>query len=189
MRKMIVSTYMSLDGVIENPMWTFPYWSDEIARFQYDDLFASDLLLMGRETYEGFVAAWPGRAGMDAFADRINAMNKVVASRTLQSAEWNTAVIQGDVADAVAQLKQQPGMNILKYGGGPLLYTLIQHHLLDELHVLVYPVVVGKGARLFPDGAEASLKLVETHAFDTGVALLIYHPADADAAAGSPAAG
>lgn len=177
MRKMIVSTYMTLDGVIENPMWTFPYWNDEIARFQYDDLFASDTLLLGRATYEGFVAAWPQRAGTDAFADRINAMPKYVATRTLQAAEWNTTIIKGDVAEEVARLKQQPGQNILKYGGGPLLYTLIQHNLLDELHLLMYPVVVGSGARLFPDGAEAKLKLADTRTFGSGVVALIYHPA------------
>jgi dihydrofolate reductase len=177
MRKLIVSTYMSLDGVIENPMWTFPYWSDDIAKFQYADLFAADALLLGRATYDGFVEAWPGRAGMDEFADRINAMPKYVASRTLKTAEWNSTIIQGDVVEGVRTLKQAPGMNLLKYGGGPLLYTLIQNGLLDELHLLVYPVVVGQGARLFPDGAEAQLALADSQTFSTGVAALIYHPA------------
>lgn len=177
MRKIIVSTYMTLDGIIENPMWTMPYWSDDIAEFQTNDLFTSDALLLGRETYEGFAEAWAPRAGMDAFADRINSLPKYVASRTLQTATWNATIIQGDVVEEIAKLKQQPGQNILKYGGGELLNTLIQHNLLDELHVLVYPVVQGSGTRLFPEGSTAALKLVDTKIFSTGVVALIYHPA------------
>ncbi|MBK8027543.1 MAG: dihydrofolate reductase family protein [Chloroflexi bacterium] len=178
MRKIVVSTYMTLDGVIENPMWTFPYWSDEIAAFQTDDLFNSDTLLMGRETYESFLAAWPPRAGTDAFADRINTMPKVVASRTMQSAEWNSTVLQGDVAAELRKLKEQPGMNILKYGGGELLGTLLQNDLLDELHVLVYPLVLGKGARLVMDGVEGKLKLADTRTFSSGVVALLYEKAE-----------
>ena len=174
MRKVIVSTYMSLDGVIENPMWTFPYWNDQIAAFQYADLFASDALLLGRETYESFLQAWPARAGTDDFADRINALPKYVASRTLDRVEWNSTVLQGDIVEAITALKKQPGENILKYGGGELLQTLIEHHLLDELHLLVYPLVVGSGARLVPDGSSGKLKLVDTKRFDTGVIALTY---------------
>lgn len=177
MRKIIVSTYMSLDGVIENPMWTMPYWADDIAQFQTDDLFASDALLLGRETYEGFAEAWSARAGADAFADRINALPKYVPTRTLNEATWNATLLKGDVVGQIAALKQQPGMNILKYGGGGLLHTLIQHNLLDELHLLVYPVLVGNGTRLVPDGSQGSLKLVDTKPFSTGVVAHIYHPA------------
>ncbi len=180
MRKVIVSTYITLDGVIENPMWTFPYWSDEIAQFQSADLFASDALLLGRETYEGFKEAWPARAGTDAFADRINSLPKYVASRTLQTAEWNATVLRGDVPAAIAELKRQPGQNILKYGGGALLHTLLEHRLLDELHLLVYPVVVGSGARLVPQGSELGLQLLDTKTFSTGVVALIYQPAAAE---------
>jgi dihydrofolate reductase len=177
MRKVIVSTYMTLDGVIENPMWTMPYWNDEIAQFQTEDLFASDALLLGRETYEGFKDAWTSRAGSDAFADRINSLPKYVASRTLQTAEWNATIIQNDVPTEVARLKQQPGQNILKYGGGELLSTLLQHKLLDELHVLVYPVLVGSGTRLVPQGSELGLELTDTRTFSSGVIALIYQPA------------
>lgn len=177
MRKIIVSTYVSLDGIIENPMWTMPYWNDDIAKFQYADLFASDALLLGRATYQGFAEAWPPRAGLDEFADRINNMPKYVASKTLQTAEWNATIIQGDIVETLAALKQQPGQNILKYGGGELLYTLLKHNLLDELHLLIYPVVVGNGARLFPDESQAALKLVETKTFASGVVALIYQPA------------
>ena len=184
MRKIIVSTYMTLDGVIENPMWTMPYWADDIAAFQTNDLFTSDALLLGRETYQGFAEAWAPRAGADAFADRINSLPKYVPSRTLPAgaADWNGTIINGDVVQEIARLKQQPGQNILKYGGGELLNTLVQHNLLDELHVMVYPVVVGSGARLFPEGSNASLKLVETKSFSTGVVALIYHPASTEQA-------
>jgi dihydrofolate reductase len=178
MRKVVVSTYMSLDGVIENPIWTFPYWADDIAAFQTADLFASDALLLGRATYESFLEAWPARAGADAFADRINAMPKYVASRTLESAEWNATVIKGDTAAEIAKLRQQPGQNILKYGGGELLHTLLEHRLLDELHVLVYPIVVGAGIRLVPAGSDTGLKLVDTKPFSTGVVALIYQQAE-----------
>ena len=180
MRKVIVSTYMTLDGVIENPMWTMPYWNDEIAQFQTEDLFASDALLLGRETYEGFKDAWPSRAGSDAFADRINSLPKYVASRTLQTAEWNATILQNDVPTEVAKLKQQPGQNILKYGGGGLLSTLLQHKLLDELHVLVYPVLVGSGTRLVPQGSDLGLQLTDTRTFSSGVIALIYQPAEAE---------
>jgi dihydrofolate reductase len=179
MRNVIVSTYMTLDGVIENPMWTLPYWSDEIAQFQTADLFASDALLLGRATYETFAATWPERAGTDAFADRINSMVKYVASRTLHTAEWNATILGGDVAAEIASLKQQPGQNILKYGGGELLHTLLQHRLVDELHLLVYPVVLGTGARLVPHGSDTGLQLVDTHSFSTGVVALIYRRAPA----------
>lgn len=187
MRKIIVSTYMTLDGVIENPMWTMPYWSDDIAAFQTDDLFGSDALLLGRETYQGFAEAWAPRAGMDAFADRINSLPKYVASRTLPAgkADWNATILEGDVVQEIARLKQQPGQNILKYGGGELLNTLVQHNLLDELHVLVYPVFVGSGVRLFPEGSNGALKLVDSKTFTTGVTALIYQPAAASEQAGA----
>jgi dihydrofolate reductase len=176
MRKVIVSTYMALDGVIENPMWTFPYWGDDIAKFQYDDLFAAGSLLLGRETYEGFVAAWPDRAGTDAFADRINAMPKHVVTTTLTEPTWNATFIKDNVAEEITKLKQQSGMNILKYGGGRLLKTLVESSLLDELHLLVYPISVGSGARLFPDGTETKLKLTDTKTFASGVIALVYQP-------------
>lgn len=178
MRKIIVSTYVSLDGVIDNPTWTMPYWADDIAEFQSEDLFASDALLLGRETYEGFAEAWSSRAGADAFADRMNALPKYVPTRTLDEAIWNATLLKGDVVAQITDLKQQPGMNILKFGGGELLDTLIQHNLLDELHLLIYPVLVGSGTRLVPDGTEGKLKLVNTKQFSTGVVAHIYQPGE-----------
>jgi len=174
MRKIIVSTFMSLDGVIDNPMWTMPYWNDEIAKFQHDDLFASDALLLGRETYQGFAEAWSQRAGSDDFADRMNSLPKYVVTTTLNEVTWNATLIKGNVPEEIAKLKQQPGQNILKYGGGELLDTLVQHNLLDELHVLVFPVVVGSGARLFKGDVNVNLKLAGARVFSSGVVALIY---------------
>lgn len=179
MRKLIVSTYMTLDGVIENPMWTMPFWNDEIAQYQSEDLFASDALLLGRQTYEGFKEAWSARAGSDAFTDRMNSLPKYVPSRTLRTGEWNATILQGDVPAEIARLKQQPGQNILKYGGGELLHTLLQHNLMDELHLLVYPVVLGSGARLVPQGSDSGLRLVDTKRFSSGVIALTYQPSAA----------
>jgi dihydrofolate reductase len=179
MRKIIVSTYVSLDGVIENPMWTMPYWNDEIAKFQTDDLFASDALLLGRETYVGFAEAWAPRAGADAFTDRMNGLPKYVVSTTLDKAEWgDSTIIKSNVVEEIAKLKQQPGQNILKYGGGRLLHTLVQNKLLDELHLLIYPVTVGTGARLVPEQSELALQLADTKTFSTGVVALTYKLAE-----------
>ncbi|MDX1992183.1 MAG: dihydrofolate reductase family protein [bacterium] len=181
MRKLIISTMVTLDGVMENPQdWSFPYWSDEIGRYAYEQLFSTEALLMGRATYEGFSQAWAERAGTDEFADRMNSLPKYVASTTLQDTTWNASVIQGDVAEAVKQLKQQPGQNILKYGGGQLLRTLMEHDLVDEHRLLVYPVVVGSGERIFDQAGltgMASLKLIETKPFSSGVVALHYAPA------------
>lgn len=177
MRKLIVSEYVSLDGVMENPAWTAPYWNDEIARFKSDEFFASDVLLLGRVTYEGFAAAWPGMTDEDGFADRMNSMPKFVASTTLTDMTWNAAPLQSNIAEAVTQLKQQPGQNLLVYGSAELVDALMEHGLIDEYRLLVYPVVLGSGKRLFREGRAATLKLVETKPFSSGVVAQIYHPA------------
>jgi dihydrofolate reductase len=178
MRKVIVSTMMSLDGVKENPHhWSFDFWSDEIAQYAYAQLFATDALVMGRLTYEGFAEAWSARAGADEFADRINNMPKYVASRTAQAPlTWNATLIEGDAATAVAQLKQQPGLDILQYGYGELTHSLLQQGLVDELRLLVYPVVVGSGGRIFEKLDKTPLKLLESRSFATGVVALHYQP-------------
>ncbi len=176
MRKVIVSEYVSLDGVMEEPAWTMPYWYDEIAKFKFDELFASDALLLGRVTYQGFVRAWPSMTDEEGFADRMNSLPKYVASRTLEEAEWNATLIKDNIAEEVARLKQQPGQDLLIYGSGDFVQTLMQHDLIDELRLLVYPVVLGKGKRLFKDESNKKLKLVETKAFSSGVVLLSYQP-------------
>ena len=177
MRKVIVSEFLSLDGVIQEPMWTFPYWNDEIAKFKFDELFAIDALLLGRVTYEGFAAAWPGRTDEQGYADRMNGLPKHVVSTTLEKAEWNNShLIKANVAEAVSKLKQQPGQDILIFGSGKLIETLIEHNLVDQYHLLVYPIVLGSGQRLFEDGTNTKLKLSDTKTFSSGVVALIYQP-------------
>ncbi|MGH3384702.1 MAG: dihydrofolate reductase family protein [Nocardioidaceae bacterium] len=178
MRRVIASTYMTLDGVIERPEnWTFPFRSDEATAFAYDQLVGSDALLMGRRTYEIFAEAWPTRT--DKFAERINSLPKYVVSTTLDTAEWNTTVIGGDVAAEVAKLKQQPGKDILIYGCGALTETLMQHDLLDELRIWLHPVLVGGSNPddvLRRDSATATLDLVDVTTYDTGLVILCYRP-------------
>lgn len=187
MRKVIVQEYMSLDGVMEDPGgaegfehggWTVPYWNDEIGQVQQDELFASDALLLGRVTYQGFAAAWPSMTDEAGFADRMNGLPKFVASTTLQEPlAWNNSrLITGDVAEEVAKLKQQPGQDILIYGSGELVRRLGQHDLIDEYRLLVYPVALGSGKQLFRDGSKISLRPVETRALGSGVVLLSYQP-------------
>ena len=181
MRKVVVSEFVSLDGVMEDPSWTAPYWNDEIAEFKRAELFAIDALLLGRVTYQGFAAAWPGRTDEAGYADRMNNLPKYVVSTTLDRAEWNNStIIKENVADEVARLKEQPGQDILIFGSGQLVNTLIRQGLVDQYNLLVYPVVLGSGKRLFADGVTAALRLVETKAFSSGVVELIYQPAAKD---------
>lgn len=176
MRKLVESTFMTLDGVISRPQdWSPPYWDDEHTAYAGKLLDPADALLLGRDTYEGFAAAWPGRPG--EYADKINAMPKHVASRTLTETTWNASIIEGDVAEAVEALKDQDGGDIIKYGTGELDRALVENQLVDEFHFWVFPVVVGKGDRLF-DGLDlTSLKLVDTSRFESGIVVLVYsHP-------------
>jgi dihydrofolate reductase len=178
MGKVVVTMFVSLDGVMEEPAWTMPYWNDEIAKFKLDELFATDAHLLGRVTYQGFAAAWPSRTDEAGFADRMNSLPKFVVSTTLEKVEWNNSrLIKENVAEEVSKLKQQPGQDILIAGSGTLVHTLMQHDLIDEYRLLVYPVVLGSGKRLFRDGSKATLKLVETKTFSSGVVLLRYQPA------------
>lgn len=175
MGKVIVSEFVSLDGVVENPSWTAPYWSDQIGEYKYAELFASDALLLGRVTYQGFAEAWPDRTDEQGYADRMNNFPKVVASTTLSELAWtNSSLLKGDVAAAIARLKQDTDLSYLVFGSGTLVQTLIEHDLVDEYRLLVYPVVLGSGQRLFGNGRKASLKLTETKSFSTGVVALHY---------------
>lgn len=177
MRKVIVAEYVSLDGMMDNPAWTGPYFNDELQTFQLDLLMASDTLLLGRLTYEGFAGAWPTMTDENGFADRMNSLPKFVASTTLEKAEWNASLIKGDIGDEVAKLKEQPGQNILIYGSGELVQTLMQHKLIDEYRLMVFPVVLGKGKRFFKDGTDTALTLVDTKTTNSGVTMLTYRPA------------
>jgi dihydrofolate reductase len=177
-RKLVVTEFLSLDGVMEAPGWTFPYWNDEIARFKGEETDASDALLLGRVTYQGFAAAWPDST--DEGAPYMNSVRKYVVSTTLETADWhNSVIIRDDIVAEITRLKQQDGRDILVYGSAALAQTLMQHDLVDAYRLLVYPVVVGTGKRFFQDGATATLRLVEAKSFSSGVAALIYEPARA----------
>ena len=191
MRKVVAAEYLSLDGVTEDPGgagefehrgWTIPYWNDELAKYQSDQLFASDALLLGRVTYEEFVASWPLRSG-DAFTDRMNSLPKFVASTTLEEPlEWNATLLKGDLAEEVAKLKQQPGQDILIYGSGELVNTLMQHNLIDVYRVMLYPLALGTGKRFFRDGGEkTTLTLTDVKTNGAGVVMLTYEAAGKDA--------
>lgn len=189
MRKIINSTYISLDGVIENPQdWPSLDSVDDIgATIQTELLFASDAVLMGRRTYEGFAPVWMSRSG-DPFSDRINSMAKYVVSPTLRNPEWNnTTVIRSDVVDAIKRLKGQPGMDIVQYGFGQLSYTLLAHGLLDELRLWVHPFFVGSSSQdlLFRPGPLTKLRLLDTKELASGIVILSYQPEQRDTEAES----
>lgn len=149
MGNVIAAEYVTLDGVMEDPTWTGPYWNDELAKLQSDLLFSSDTLLLGRITYQEFAASWPDMEDEEGdFAVRMNTMPKYVASRTLKQAEWNATLLQGGVPEEVLKLKQQPDQNLLIYGSGTLVSTLMQQELIDQYRLIVYPVIMGKGKRL-----------------------------------------
>ncbi|MBD2683430.1 MULTISPECIES: dihydrofolate reductase family protein [Nostoc] len=175
MRKVVVTEFMSLDGVIEEPAWTAPYWNDDIAQFKDQEQDTSDALLLGRVTYQGFAAAWPNSA--DVGASYMNNVRKYVVSTTLNALEWNNStLIKDNIVQEITQIKQQSGQNILVYGSAALVQTLIRHELVDLYRLLVYPVVVGKGKHLFQEGTTATLKLLESQSFSSGVMALVYEP-------------
>ena len=186
MRRVVVSEYVSLDGVVEAPGpvgefehagWTRPYWNDEMAQFKFDELFASDALLLGRRTYQEFAAAWPSRTDESGFADRMNSIPKYVVTTTLEEAAWsNSRLIDENVVDEILELKQQPGLELLIVGSGELVNSLMPHELIDEFRFAVYPLVLGSGKRLFRAPAKTPLTLVQARTFSSGVALLTYEP-------------
>jgi dihydrofolate reductase len=182
MRKLIESTHVSLGGEIGSPEWSFPYLDEEHNEYANRLLFSADALLLGRLTYEGLSAAYPTMTGGDsealnAFIERMNSIAKYVASTTLRDTTWNASVIDGDVAAFVADLKQQPGGNIIKYGNGPLDATLMEHGLIDEFHLLMTPVAVGRGQHMFEDiDGGPALDLVDVTRFGNGVVVLVYTP-------------
>ncbi|MEZ4736465.1 MAG: dihydrofolate reductase family protein [Caldilineaceae bacterium] len=177
MRKIIVTEFLSLDGVMENPMWTFPYWNDEIAQFKAEETTANDVLLLGRVTYEGFAEAWPQRTDEASGGKYFNGVRKYVVSNTLDKAEWNNSqIIRGDILQEITKLKQQDGENLVVHGSGTLARWLMQHDLVDTYRLLVYPVVLGEGKRLFDEGVSAKLQLVDARTFSSGVTALVYEP-------------
>ena len=190
MRKLIESTFVSLDGVIDDTRPSTAsraephrwgggqYWDDDHTAYSGKLVDRADALLLGRVTYEGMAPAWSSRAG-DPGADHVNAMPKYVASRTLKEAtDWNATLLQGDVAEEVAKLKAQPGKDILKWGTGEVDRTLVGHGLVDEFHFWYFPVIVGAGKHLF-EGAgfdTTHLKLADVSRFASGIAVHVYVP-------------
>ena len=175
MRRIIVSEFVSLDGVMESPAWTAPYWNDDVRDFKLAEDATTDALLLGRVTYQEFAAVWP--ESEDEGAERINGMPKYVVSTTLDTVEWNNSrLINGDIVEELTTLKQQAGQDLLVYGSATLVHTLMEHDLVDSYRLLVYPVIVGHGKRLFKEGATATLKLVEARPLRSGVVALVYTP-------------
>jgi dihydrofolate reductase len=184
-RKLIVSEFVTLDGVMEAPGgeeghphtgWVFDYLSPEQEKYKLDEVLESDALLLGRVTYEGFAAAWPARSG--DLADKMNSMPKFVASTTLEDLDWeNSTLIRGDVPEEVAKLKQQEGGPMLVAGSRTLVHSLMPHGLIDEYRLMIFPVVLGSGGRLFPETPDKTpLTLADTQAFSSGVVVNTYHP-------------
>ena len=186
MGKIVVTEFVSLDGVMEDPGGSENFaqggWSFKISRgdegdkFKLDETFASEALLLGRVTYEGFAEAWPSRDG--EFADKFNNMPKYVVSSTLDEPEWNNStVLKGDVVEEVRKLKQEQDGDIVVHGSARLVQTLMGEELIDEVRLMVFPVVLGSGKRLFGEmDKPTSLKLVDSKPVGAGVVILIYQP-------------
>ena len=189
-RRVVASTYITLDGYIDEPgTWSFPFWSEEASQFKAKELFASDALRLGRLTYEGFAAAWPTMQGTREFGEKMNSMPKYVASRTLVSATWNATIVKGDVAEEVRKLKQDDGGDLLIGGSGQLIDFLTGHDLIDEYRLMIYPIVLGNGTkRLFTTVPRRTLTLVDAATFPTGVVVHTYHPVPATPSSSNNAA-
>ena len=186
MRKIIVSTFVTLDGVMEAPGgepghshtgWAGGYMGPEEVQHKADEAQEAESLLVGRVTYESLAGAWPTYKG--DFADRMNAMPKHVVSTTLENPLWNNStVIRGDIRGEISRLRTADGGPMLVIGSRTLIHTLMEHNLVDEYRVMVFPVAVGSGFRLFPETpSKTVLKLADTRTFDSGVVMHTYHPA------------
>ena len=189
MRKLIVSEFVSLDGVIQAPGgkdedpdggfehggWTIPYWHDDIGMTFGELMRETDAFLLGRRTYVTHAEPFEPMPAGDLFGDMMNAPRKYVVSRTLTKPIWrNTEIIRDNVAESVRALKSQPGRNILTDGSSQLVHTLLEHDLVDELHLLLYPLALGGGKRLLPDGLHTTFTLLSTKPFPSGVVGLHY---------------
>ena len=177
MSRVIVTEFITLDGVIEDPSsWQRGHATDD-GPFKRDELFASDGLLLGRVTYQEFAAYWPTATVTGAFGERMNVLPKFVATTTLEALEWNATKLEGDVVAAVEELKHQDLGNLLTYGSATLVQTLLKHRLVDELRLMVYPLILGSGKRLFAEGDRVPLELLAHRDLGGGVQVLTYGPA------------
>jgi dihydrofolate reductase len=179
-RKVVAVELVSVDGVIEAPEeWAFSYSNEEMEEANASGMAASDALLLGRVTYEALAAFWPHQPGGTPMVDYINSVPKFVVSETLEEPlEWNNStLIEGNVAEEITQLKRQPGKDITILGSGVLVRSLLRNGLLDELKLMVHPIVLGGGKRLFEEGGDQkALELVDSKTFGTGVLYLTYRP-------------
>jgi len=190
MGRIVVTEFISLDGVMEAPGggedfkhagWTFNISrGEEGDKFKLDETLNSEALLLGRVTYQRFAAAWPSRK--NEFADKLNSMPKYVVSSTLEKAEWNNStVLRGDVVAEVSKLRQESSGDIVVHGSAQLVQTLIEHDLVDELRLMVFPVVLGTGKRLFGDTSDKKrMRLASSKTVGDGVVILIFQPTDPD---------
>ena len=177
MGKIVAVSYVTLDGVFEEPAWSGPYFNDELSDWQAQNLREADVMLLGRKTYEGFKEAWPKmEAETGWFGERMNGMPKRVATTTLTEPEWNATFIEGDVAEAARALKAGPE-SVLINGSADLINYLTRNNLIDEYRIMVYPVVVGSGKRYWAEGTAVALRLASSWITETGVAVLTYVPA------------
>jgi dihydrofolate reductase len=185
MGKLVVTEYVSIDGVFEDPGgsenaghggWTFAYFDQDMLKFKFDELMAADVQLLGRVTYDGFAAAWPNFKDEQGFADKMNNMPKVVVSSTLKDAAWNnTRIVSSNVTDEVNRLRQAPGGDIIVAGSATLVRYLAANDLVDEYRFLVHPIVLGSGKRIFDDSSPMQgMKLEEARSFGSGIVALIY---------------
>ncbi len=189
MAKIVVSEFISLDGVIETPQnWHMSYINEDMGAATMEQLLGADVLLYGRNTYDEMAGVWPHMKNNEyGIADKLNSAPKYVVSNTLQSTDWNhTTIISGDVVDAISKLKQDTDGVIAITGSGTLIASLLPTGLIDEYQLMVHPVVVGKGKHLFPDGADVKLKLTGTQTFASGVILLTYVSDTAASDSGAP---
>lgn len=192
MRKLIVAEFITLDGVIQAPGgededtdggfvhggWTHPYWHDDIGAHFFQAMTEADTLLLGRKTWQGHGAAFDPMPNGDPFGDVMKSKKKYVVSTTLKSTSlWrNSTIISQNVVEEVRELKEQPGQNIVLDGSSVLVHTLIENDLVDEYSLHVYPLVLGSGKRLFPEGKRVNLKLIGSQALPTGVVYQQYQP-------------
>jgi dihydrofolate reductase len=179
--RVVATEYLSIDGVFEEPgQWSFPFFNDEASTFKWNELQASDALLLGRKTYEGFAAAWPAMSDPVGFADKMNRMPKYVVSSTLGTAGWaGSKLINGDVAKEMRKLRDAPGQDLLLSGSAQLFNAMQRENLIDLYRFMVHPIYLGKGARLFADAnGSKTLRLTRTKTLSTGIVILEYEPVE-----------
>jgi dihydrofolate reductase len=180
MRKIIVSEFLSLDGVMEAPeTWHFPYITEDFDEYNKNSLLESDAFLYGRVTYDAFASFWPSMTNNEyGISDKLNNAPKYVVSKTLKEATWNNStILNGNLVEDISAIKQQGNGKIGVTGSGKLIQSLMQANLIDQLDLLIHPIVVGNGQHLFPDGfGNNPLKLVDSRSFNSGVMLLSYQP-------------